>query len=249
MQNFDRPTTVDGVRAVEMHYRPIREIATGRTTFYQSRTQLNTPELGTLMPEAFRQPAEFSGQSRKLFGLEAMQLAEAIGDLTAAERVFEWVSVHLPVRVLKDGTLPKLLEKICSQFELSPGRLCLELPANVLYEKEKAAPNAVSLLRKQGYHLMLCGFGETGTPFLELAAFPFDYVLLSPQITSSLGNSERTDSAVHSLIGYVNEMGCEPVADGVSSSTQASALYECGCNFCAGSLSGGYMPLSAFTER
>ena len=249
MQNFDRPTTVDGVRAIEMHYRPIREIASGRTVFYQSRTQLNTPELGTLMPEAFRQPAEFSGQSRKIFALEVMQLAEAIGRLTEAERVFEWVSVYLPVRVLKDGTLSALLEKICSQFELSPGKLCFELPAQVLYESEKAAANAVSLLRKQGYHLMLCGFGESGTPFMELAAYPVDYVLLSPQVTAFLGNSERTDNAVHSLIGYVNGLECEPIADGVGSSTQASALYESGCNFCAGSLSGGYMPLTAFTDR
>ena len=75
MQDHGKQTTVDGLRAIELHYRPLREIATGRTVFYQSRTQLNTPELGVLMPPDFRKAAEFSGQSRKLFPLEVMQLA------------------------------------------------------------------------------------------------------------------------------------------------------------------------------
>lgn len=248
MPGTEQQTTVGGLRAVEMQYRPVREIATGRTVFYQSRTQLNTPELGVLMPEAFRGPAEFSGQSRKLFPLELMQLAEAIQTLTESEHMLEWASVYLPLRVLKDGALAASLEKTCEQFDISPGKLCFALPPQILSEKDSAAANAVAHLRKRGFHMMLTGFGESGAPFMELADLPVDYVLLSPSVTGYLGRGERSDSAVHAVLTYINELGCEPIADGVRGSAQASALYSAGCSYCAGELSGGYVPLETITE-
>ena len=50
MSGTDKQTTVNGVRAIELYYRVIREISSGATAFFQSQTRLNTPGLGTLMP-------------------------------------------------------------------------------------------------------------------------------------------------------------------------------------------------------
>ena len=71
------PTSVDGVRAIQLQYRMIREIATGRSAFCQSRTQLNTPGMGTMMPENFREVAEVTKQCIELFRLELIQLIHA----------------------------------------------------------------------------------------------------------------------------------------------------------------------------
>lgn len=240
----DIQTTVGGLRAIELTFRPLRDIATGRSICFLSRTQLNTPELGTLMPEAFRSVAEFSGQSKKLFPLELLQLAEAVRALDESERVFEWVSLDIPLRMLRDRATPKLLEKICEQFSISPGKFCFVMPEAVLAETKSNAADTVANLRKHGYHIMLSGFGESGCPFIKLSEFNADYVMLSPSLTTQIGKNERTDQAVHSIISFINDLNAEPVADGVKNSKQAGAFYEFGCNYCAGSLSGDYMPLS-----
>lgn len=248
MPEPQKQTTVGGVRAVELQYRPLREIATGRTVCYLSRTNLNTPALGTLMPEAFRAAAEFSGQSRKLFPLEAMQLAEAIRAAGEAERVFDWFSVYMPMRVLKDGAVPALMEKICEQFSVTANRFCFSVPEQILTEQNEAAAEQIARLRRRGFHMMLENFGESGTPFLKLSELPVDYVMLSPSVTAYLEKGERSEQAVHSIISFINELGCEPIADGVRSSTQAALLYEFGCNYCAGALSGGYATLAQITH-
>ena len=68
---IDQPQTdVGGNRAVEMFFRSIREIETGSLAFFQSKTRLNTPGLGILMPENFRDVAELSNQCLSLFELE-----------------------------------------------------------------------------------------------------------------------------------------------------------------------------------
>ena len=44
----------DGVRAIELQYRVIREISTGQAAAFQTQTRLNSPKLGVLTPDKFR---------------------------------------------------------------------------------------------------------------------------------------------------------------------------------------------------
>ena len=240
----ETPTTVDGLRAIELSFRPLRDIASGRSVCYLARTQLNTPGLGTLMPETFRPAAEASGKSQELFSLELLQLAEAISALNQSDKLYHWVSQELPLSLLRERTTVASLESICEQFSLTPNTFCLAVPEETLEEKDDRAANNIARLRRHGFHVMLTGFGESGCPFIRLSELLVDYVMLCPSITLSLGKSERSDLAVHSIINFINELQSEPVADGVKNSTQAEALYSFGCNFCAGSLSGEYIPLS-----
>ncbi|MBQ9461935.1 MAG: EAL domain-containing protein [Clostridia bacterium] len=244
----ETPSTVDGLRAIELSFRPLRDIATGRSVCYLARTQLNTPGLGTLMPETFRPAADASGKSAELFGLEMMQLAESILALKESERNFRWASQELPLSLLRDRTTVEALEKICENYSVSPGSFCFTVPEKTLDEKDDNAAENIAYMRKLGFHVMLTGFGESGCPYIRLSEFLVDYVMLSPAITLYIGKSERSDQAVRSIITFINDLGCEPVADGVKSSTQAEKLYSFGCTYCAGPLSGEYLSLSQLTS-
>lgn len=241
-------STVGGLRAIALMFRPIRDIASGRSICFLTRTHLNTPGLGTLMPETFRPAAEFSGRSKDLFSLELLQLGEVITVLDESDRVFEWVSLDMPLSVLLDKEVLKLLEQVCDKFSLTPNKFCFVIPERVLEEKESTAAENIARLRRHGYHIMLSGFGDSGCPFISLSELSVDYVMLSPSLTGQLRKTERGDLAIHSIISFVNELGCDPVADGVENSTQAEAFYELGCNYCAGPLSGEYISLSELIE-
>ena len=51
MGTSSNKATVDGVRAVELQYRVIREISSGQAAAFQSQTRLNSPKLGVLTPD------------------------------------------------------------------------------------------------------------------------------------------------------------------------------------------------------
>lgn len=242
------PSTIGGLRAIQLSFRPMREISSGRSVSYLSRTQLNTPELGTLMPETFRPAAEYSGQSKKLFQLELLQLAEAIDALTVYGKIFHWISLDMPLSILKDPETPAELNRICEQFTISPNKFCFAIPEAVMAETDTTAADQLARLRRRGYHMMLTGFGESGCPFMKLSELAVDHVLLSPGVIQYLGRSERSDQAVHSIISFVNDLQSEPVADGVKSSAQAESLYEFGCTYCTGPLSGDYLTLEELTQ-
>ena len=234
-------TTVGGLRAVELYFRVIRNISTGDPTFFQSLTRLNTPGLGVLQPESFREVTEVTTQCTDLFRLELLQGIEAVKKFTERELHFEWVTVYMPVRFLLEIRADRTLLEYCEKFEIPTGKLCFALSDRLLMERDGVAAERLRALRARGFHFMQTDFGADNCPLMRLADFPVDYVMLSPEVTQYIGRDERANGAVHSIIDFADDMGAKPIADGVSDSRQAETLYEFGCSYCAGPLAGSYM--------
>ncbi|MBP5362503.1 MAG: EAL domain-containing protein [Ruminococcus sp.] len=235
---------VDGLRAVELHYRAIRNISSGQIAAYQSQTRLNSPKLGVLTPDKYRDVCEITNQAVKLFYLELIQALEAYKTFVERELNFSWVSVYMPVRFLREAGAEKTLLEYFSRYDVPTSRICFELSENLLEEKDGRAAQVIQHMRNRGFHFMIVNFGGDTCPMMRLSGFPVDYVLLSPEVANFLGKDERSDNAVKSIIGFVNDIGAEPIADGVFNSRQAETLYTFECAYCAGSLAGKYM-----TER
>lgn len=234
-------TTVGGVRAIEMQYRMIREIATGRSAFCQSRTQINSPGMGTMMPENFREVAEVTKQCIELFRLELIQLIHACKRFEEREMNFGWVSVYMPVRFLLASDSDKVLMTFCDKHEIATNQLCFALSGKLLTDAEEHTPTVLTNLRNRGFHFMLTDFAGEGCQMMRLADFPVDYVMLSPEVTHYIGRSQRADNAVQAVIDFVEDLDAKAIAEGVVNIRQAETLHEAGCSYCAGALAGGYM--------
>ncbi|MBR6364920.1 MAG: EAL domain-containing protein [Lachnospiraceae bacterium] len=232
---------VGGLRAVEMFYRGIREFASGDTSFLQSKTRLNTPDFGTLMPETYRKVAELSNQCISLFDLELRQVLETIKNLQAREFYFRWCSVYMPLRQLGEKGLHQKMMSKMDEFEVDTNRLCFELSPDVLVEGTKVHSAAIENLRNRGFHFMITEFGGLNSPLMRLAFFPVDYVMLSSEMIGYLRDDDRSLSAVGSIVEFAEGMNATTIADGVSKAEHAEMLYRTQCNFGAGPLAGNYV--------
>ena len=244
MAEKNKQATVDGLRAVELNYRSIREISSGHTAFYQTKTMLNSPNLGVLTPDIYRDVAEMTNQADQLFRLELVQALEANAVFYERDLNYSWLSVYLPVRMLREKRTMKIASEYASRHQIPSTRICFELSEKLLMETDEQVPLTIQMMRNLGFHFMLTNFGANNCPLMRLSDFPVDYVMLSPEVTNYIGRGERSDNAVRSIISFVNDIGSEPIADGVANARQAEALYSFECSYCAGSISGKYM-----TER
>ena len=231
----------DGVRAIELQYRVIREISTGQAAAFQTQTRLNSPKLGVLTPDKFRDVSEITNQAVRLFVLELIQALEAHNTFVERELNFKWISLYMPVKFLKEPRAEKTLLEYFSRYNVPTSRICFELSEKLLEETDGQVSTVIQQMRNRGFHFMLTNFGGNTCPMMRLSDFSVDYVMLSPEVSNYIGKGERSDNAVKSIIGFVNELGAEPVADGVFNSHQAETLYSFECAYCAGSLSGKYM--------
>ena len=234
-------TKVGGLRAIELYYRGIREFESGDTAFFQSKTRLNTPDLGTLMPETFRKVAEFSNQCLSLFDLEFTQAMQAIKSLLDKEFYFKWLSVYMPLKYLMEkGAQQKLMERL-DELEVDTNRICFELSPDILIHGEREHSINIEQLRNRGFHFMITDFGGINSPLMRLAYFPVDYVMLSSELLAYLQQESRAYSAIEAIVEFSDSMGAEVIADGVSKAEQAEMLYEAQVKYGAGNLAGTYI--------
>lgn len=188
-------STVDGVRAVELFYRPIKNTDSGRVTFLQSQTRLNSPAMGTLMPARF----------------------------------------------LRQTEAPRVAADYCDKFGVKYERVCFELSPDVLDEADSTAADNVALMRRQGFHFLLTGFGTEGFKMLKTAEFKVDNIMLDGSVAQVLGKSDRYDTCVNSLLNFVFDLNAEVIADGITDDKQVKQLSSMQCLYYSGENAGKYI--------
>lgn len=132
-------STVDGVRAVELFYRPIKNTDSGRVTFLQLQTRLNSPAMGTLMPADYLPVAQLSDRCVSIFKLALVQLLQALGKFHEREADVDWASVFMPARFLRQTEAPRIAADYCDKFGVKYERVCFELSPDVLDEADSTA--------------------------------------------------------------------------------------------------------------
>lgn len=234
-------TKVGGLRAIELYYRGIREFESGETTFLQSKTRLNTPDLGTLMPETYRKVAELSNQCVSLFELELTQALESVKNLQAREYYFRWLSLYMPLKVLASKNVQQKLIDRFDEMEVDTNRVCFELNPDILFNGDGSHSRSIENLRNRGFHFMITEFGGMNSPLMRLTYFPVDYVQMSNELIAYLREDERAEYAINSIVEFADGLGAEVIADGISKSEQAEILYKAHCKYGAGPLAGNYV--------
>lgn len=234
-------STVDGVRAVELFYRPIKNTDSGRVTFLQSQTRLNSPVMGTLMPADYLPVAQLSDRCVSIFKLALVQLLQALGKFHEREVDVDWASVFMPARFLRRTEAPRIAADYCDKFGVKYERVCFELSPDVLNETDGTAADNVALMRRQGFHFLLTGFGTEGFKMLKTAEFKVDNIMLDGSVAQVLGKSDRYDTCVNSLLNFVFDLNAEVIADGITDDKQVKQLSGMQCLYYSGENAGKYI--------
>lgn len=248
-ENQDNPTTVDGVRAIEMRYRAIFSTDTKEPAFYQSSIRLNSPNMGVLLPERFMPVLESDDRCVSVFKLALLQTIKAADKFDGRELDFDWISVFMPLRLLRRKGCANILKEFTEMLDAFPNRICFEIPPQALDDDGGYFSESLRKLRRAGYHTMISGVGGESFPMFKLAELEPEYVMLNEDITRMLGTNQRSDTCVKSVISFINDLGAEPIAAGVASSETADSLYDMECSFYTGDEHSGDNSGSFIAER
>lgn len=182
----EKQTTVDGVRAIELRYRAIRQTDTDNLSFYQSTMRFNSPNMGTLMPDRFLSVLDTTDQCISVFKLALVQLLQASTKFTERGVEFDWISLYMPVRLLQNKDCVSIVTEIFEKFKVPYHRVCFEVPTFLLDKRDDACRESMKKLRSMGCHFMISGAGGEGFPIMKLADYDVDFVMLDRCIIDCL---------------------------------------------------------------
>lgn len=235
---FVKMTLDSGVAPLEIRYSQINSCYRKLPVAYRSYTYINSMVEGVISPEKYSFAADETEIGTRLAQYNIKAAMDAVRQLIAAGRKIEFVSVRVSPRMALDNNFYETIKSIFdkSGFEF-PEKICLEFPRTVLYEDEEKVRMAILSMKLLKVKTMMSGCGEKDSPVTPLINLPFDYLLLSPFITS-LSDSRDKGNTVLALISFLRDLPSGIIADGVYNDDQITALSRADCF--------GYIPSSGY---
>jgi predicted signal transduction protein with EAL and GGDEF domain len=233
--------------AVEVHYQPKVELATGRAVGVEALARWQHPSLGAVPPDEFVSVAEQTGLIRPLTELVLVAALVQCARWRREGRRLR-VAVNLSTRSLMDLELPELVERLLERAGVPATDLILEITeSNVLGEHGRAA-DIIDRLRLLGVELSIDDFGTGHSSLTYLKHLPVSEVKIDRSFVSNMVNDSSDAAIVASTIGLAHRLGLRVVAEGVEDADTVAALESLGCDQVQGYFHSRPLPAAALEE-
>lgn len=230
-----------------LHYQPKIDLKTDLLSGIEALVRWQHPKHGLLSPDEFIPLAEQSGLIKPLtvwvlhHALEECQRHIKNGhDLR--------VSINLSMTNLTDLNFADEIINILNQYEVSAGRLKLEITETSLMDDPKAVIKALNRLNAIGLRISIDDFGIGYSSLTYLQQLPVNELKIDKSFGLSLGKDSNSAVIVRSTIDLAHKLGLRVVAEGVESQETLDLLQQLGCDAVQGFYLGRPMPMQDMLE-
>lgn len=235
LQQEELATALDGDRFV-LHYQPKIDLETERVIGVEAFLRWHHPEKGLVSAQQFITLAEETGL---IVRLGEMALRQACIQVQALERAgFESLkmAVNLSVRQLTDSGFLDMMRQVITETGVSPERLELEMPAELLNEDPRMLRELLVSLHDMGVCLILDDFGTGSCSLVALQQLPLDVIKIDHRFIRDIPYSVSATDVASAVIALARKLHLTVVAEGVETPQQLSFLKSAGCAQCQGNL-------------
>ena len=208
----------------EVHYQPIRDLASGEIAVCEALVRWRHPERGLIAPIQFIPIAEETG------------LIVQLGDWvlrTACTEAARWssacVAVNLSPVQFRNPDLVETVKAALQQCGLPAHRLELEITESVLLQNSETTRAMLHELRQLGVKISLDDFGTGYSSLSYLRSFPFDKIKIDRSFISELATGKDSLAIVRAVTGLGKSLGITTTAEGVETDAQLDVLTREGC--------------------
>ncbi|QSP96306.1 EAL domain-containing protein [Marinobacter salinisoli] len=235
LQQEELTSALDEDRFV-LHYQPKVDLASERVVGVEALLRWHHPEKGLVPASRFIALVEETGLIIKL---GEMALRQACIQVQALERAgFEALkmAVNLSVRQLMEPGFLDMVRQVITETGVSPDRLELEMPAELLNEDARAVREVLVALHDIGVCLILDDFGTGTCSLVALQQLPLDVVKIDHQFIRDIPYNVSATDVASAVIALAHKLHLTVVAEGVETPQQLSFVKSSGCTQCQGNL-------------
>ena len=191
---------------------------------------INSLDLGVLTYRQYRFVARRTKQSAQLTDRHVQKLFRRLPELLEDRADISCYIIPVYARLVKDGELVDILLRAMSIYpDAYPGRVCIEISADILYEDIDGVKERIQQLRNMGFRIAISEVGDRFCPIFSLAEIPFDYAFLNEAVMAKLVLPDG-DRVVGSIVNYLKSLDVKVFAPDVSDPELLFDLKRVGCD-------------------
>jgi diguanylate cyclase (GGDEF)-like protein len=215
-----------------VHYQPIVELATGRTTAAEALVRWRHPTRGIIGPDDFISLAEENGVILALGRwvlFESCRQAAAWRELPGLDPEFA-VSVNLSPLQVQQPEFIEEIEEVLAVTGLPPERLILELTETSMFQDTRATIVKLQSLRARGVRIAVDDFGTGYSSLGYLRQFPVDILKIARDFVVPADRDANEWAFAHAIVALGQTLDLRIVAEGIEEAGQVERLRELGCS-------------------
>jgi EAL domain-containing protein (putative c-di-GMP-specific phosphodiesterase class I)/GGDEF domain-containing protein len=216
-------------------FQPRIDLCTGGCAGAEALLRWNHPVLGAVSPGEFVPIIEHSphAQAMTAFVLDrALAQARRWGE--AGHGLV--MSVNISAANLHEPDFARAVEAALRRHGVAPERMELEVTESAVMQDAGQARRQLDALAAAGIRLAIDDFGTGYSSLAYLHDIPAQVVKIDRSFVLKLGNGEREQSLVRSMIGLSHDLSYRVVAEGVETAEAADQLAAMGCDEAQGYL-------------
>ena len=215
---------------LEIRFRPILNISTGRFISAECSLRLFTEEFGIINASEFVPIAEETGQISAITRYLIQNACKTISNLLWAGLEFEYIIVPVsPIQFLQEPFVQEVADMV-GRSGIPPQYLCFQIAESMMISSFSNVQLRMFDLSDIGIKLMLDDFGSGYSGVNHLLTLPVDIVKLDRLFVWQLETNPRSAPLINGLLSMAKEIGLEAVGD-VETEHQSKLLQEYGCDY------------------
>jgi diguanylate cyclase (GGDEF)-like protein/PAS domain S-box-containing protein len=223
-------------RAIEndefrVFYQPMVSFETGEICEFEAVIRWQHPKHGLILPNEFIGIAEETGliipMGEWILREACRQTAEWQKKISSSKSLS--ISVNLSAKQLMHSNLSGQVEKILTQYALSPRCLKLEVTETTVMESWDKAVAVISSLHRLGVSFSTDDFGTGYSSLSYLHRFPFNRLKIDRSFVSKMDSDRKSEAIVRTILLLGQNLNIETVAEGIETERQLESLCRLGC--------------------
>jgi diguanylate cyclase (GGDEF)-like protein len=210
----------------DVHYQPIVDVLTGRTTGYEALLRWRHPVRGNISPAEFIPIAEQTGL---IVEIGAWVLERACAEIARRSDTLT-ISVNFSVIQFRKSDVKATVQRVLEKTGLAPSRLKVEITESLLLNHSEVTMAQIMALRALGVQIGIDDFGTGYSSLTYLQNFPVDCVKIDRSFVNNLGSGRNASAIIKAIVALASGMGMATVAEGVETQEQLEELSALGCH-------------------
>lgn len=214
--------------ALNLHYQPKINLASGRLEGLEALLRWHDDELGQVSPAEVIPLAERLGLIETL-GTQVLEMVCA--------QLQKWqhlarvpVAVNLSVLQLQSEHFLRVLDHCLSRYQIAPELIELEITESFFIpERAEAMLAMLEAIRSRGIRLSIDDFGTGYSSLAYLRKLPINALKLDRSFVQNLPGSQGEVEISLAVLGMARGLGLEVIAEGVETAAQAEFLAKHHC--------------------
>ncbi|OUS27289.1 hypothetical protein A9Q99_14835 [Gammaproteobacteria bacterium 45_16_T64] len=233
---------------LELYYHPEINPKSGLIEEIEALIRWNHPTRGIIYPLDFMPIAETTG------------LMDDIGDWIieeACKQLSTWLrstkisndlrlSVNISACQLRHQKFTCNIHNVLRKYQIPPKTLTLEFTEHTFIHDLSQAQQLYPL-GSSDVRLSLDDFGTDYTSFRHLENFPLNKLKIDISVVNEVGNNEKSEKLIRSVIMMAHALDLTVVAEGIESKDQALILRDMECDLLQGFYFGKPLPANQMT--